>query len=612
MKPENIRNFSIIAHIDHGKSSLADRMLLFTGMVSEREFREQLLDDMDIERERGITIKARSVAMTYKRAAKNPANSADKNGEEFLLNLIDTPGHVDFNYEVSRSLAACEGALLVVDASQGIEAQTIANAYLALEHNLKIIPVVNKIDLPHAMPDEVAKEIVAFLGCDIADVLYVSAKSGIGVENLLNTIIERIPPPSGKLDAPLRALVFDSVYDDYRGVIGHIRVVDGQVKKGDQVRLVQVGCEFEATELGTFIPQLVARQNLGVGQVGYFVGNIKELSAVKVGDTLAPQKIEVEPLPGYSEPKSMVYCGLYPSASENFDNLRKALEKLSLNDSSFSFVPETSAALGFGYRCGFLGMLHMEIIHERLERESDLDLIMTAPNVTYQILTTDGKMSEVHSAADVPDPSQIDEFREPIVKLQIMIPKDFIGTIMTLAEERRAVYKSIEYIGAQRALLHYEVPFAEIVYDFYDILKGATKGYGTMDYEFLRYQKDELCKMDILVHGNSVDALSVICLKSQAPRRGRAVLQKLRKEIPRHMFQVSLQAAVGAKVLARENIAPFRKNVTAKCYGGDISRKRKLLEKQKEGKKRMRSIGNVTVPQKAFLAVLNTKDEGED
>ncbi|GHT02714.1 elongation factor 4 1 [Planctomycetales bacterium] len=599
MKTANIRNFSIIAHIDHGKSSLADRMLLFTGMVTQREFRAQLLDDMDIERERGITIKARSVAMTYRRA----------DGQEFLLNLIDTPGHVDFNYEVSRSLAACEGALLVVDAAQGIEAQTIANAYLALEHNLTIIPVVNKIDLPTAQPEQVCEELVNLLGCTPAEVLYVSAKSGVGVEELLNAVIDRVAPPSGNPDAPLRALVFDSVYDDYRGVIGHIRVVDGRVRKGDQVRLVQDGGIFEATELGTFIPQLVARPELGVGQVGYFVGNIKELSAVKVGDTLAPAKAEVEPLPGYAEPKSMVYCGLYPSSSENFDDLRKALEKLALNDSSFSFVPETSAALGFGYRCGFLGMLHMEIVHERLERESDLDLIMTAPNVTYQILLTDGDLTDVHSAADVPDTARIAEFREPLVKLQIMVPKEFIGVIMTLAEERRAAYQSIEYLGATRALLHYEVPFAEIVYDFYDVLKGATHGYGTMDYEFLKYRADDLCKLDILVHGNPVDALSVICLKEQAPRRGRAVLQKLRKEIPRHMFQVALQAAVGAKILARENIAPFRKNVIAKCYGGDITRKRKLLEKQKEGKKRMRSIGNVTVPQSAFLAVLNTREE---
>jgi GTP-binding protein LepA len=599
INPQNIRNFSIIAHIDHGKSSLADRLLLATGTVTQREFHEQLLDDMDLERERGITIKARSVAMNYRRA----------DGSEYLLNLIDTPGHVDFSYEVSRSLAACDGALLVVDASQGVEAQTIANTYLALEHDLTIIPVLNKIDLPHAIPDEISKEIVELLGCSPDEILRVSAKSGVGIPELLEAIIARLPAPTGANAAPLRALVFDSVYDDYRGVIGHIRVVEGQVKKNEMVKLVQNGRAFEATELGIFTPKMTPVDILYAGQVGYFCGNIKELSAVKVGETLTQAKAEVAPLPGYAEPKSMVYSGLYPSASENFDNLRKALEKLALNDSSFSFVPETSAALGFGYRCGFLGMLHMEIVRERLERESDLDLIMTAPNVTYQILLTDGAVVEIHSAADVPDPSRIEEFREPIVKLQIMVPKDFIGTIMTLAEERRATYQSIEYIGAARALLHYEAPFAEIVYDFYDVLKGATRGYGTMDYEFARYRADKLCKMDILVHGNPVDALSVICLSEQAARRGRAVLQKLRKEIPRHMFEVALQAAVGAKVIARENIAPFRKNVTAKCYGGDITRKRKLLEKQKEGKKRMRSIGNVTVPQSAFLAVLNAREE---
>ncbi len=598
MKKSNIRNFSIIAHIDHGKSTLADRMLLETGMVSEREFRQQLLDDMDIERERGITIKARSVAMNYK---------AD-NGEAFLLNLIDTPGHVDFTYEVSRSLAACEGALLVVDASQGIEAQTIANAYLAIEHDLKIIPIVNKIDLPHAIPDAIQEELVSFLGCDPDEVIFTSAKTGQGIKEVLEAIVRDIPPPPGDEDSSLRGLIFDSVYDDYRGVITHLRVVDGNVKKGDTVHMIASGMSYEVTEIGTFRPAMVQTNELTTGMVGYVVGNIKELSVVKVGDTLIQDKTKAKPLEGYEEPKSMVYCGLYPSASENFENLRRALERLALNDSSFSFEAETSQALGFGYRCGFLGMLHMEIIHERLERESDLDLIMTAPNVTYQIELTSGEVVDVHSAADVPDASMIMSFREPIVKLQVMVPKEFIGIIMTLTEERRGEYKGLEYIGAHRALLTYEIPFSEIVYDFYDILKSSTKGYGTMDYELLRYQANELCKMDILVHQEPVDALSVVCLKSQAQRRGRAVLKKLREEIPRHMFQIALQAAVGAKVVARENIAPFRKNVTAKCYGGDITRKRKLLEKQKAGKKRMRSIGNVTVPQKAFLAVLNTKE----
>ncbi len=598
MKKSNIRNFSIIAHIDHGKSTLADRMLLETGMVTEREFRQQLLDDMDIERERGITIKARSVAMNYKQ----------ESGEEFLLNLIDTPGHVDFTYEVSRSLAACEGALLVVDASQGIEAQTIANAYLAIENDLKIIPVVNKIDLPHAIADAVQEELVSFLGCDPEEVIFTSAKTGVGIKEVLEAIVRDIPPPQGKEEDPMRGLIFDSVYDDYRGIITHLRVVDGEVKKGDVVKMVASDISYEVTELGTFRPAMVQTTKLSTGMVGYVVGNIKQLSAVKVGDTLKKDKTEVEPLDGYDEPKSMVYCGLYPSSTENFENLRRALERLALNDSSFTFEAETSQALGFGYRCGFLGMLHMEIIHERLERESDLDLIMTAPNVTYQIRLTSGEEIDVHSAADVPDAGMIESFREPVVKLQVMVPKEYVGVIMTLTEERRGEYKGLEYIGAHRALLSYEIPFAEIVYDFYDILKSSTKGYGTMDYEMLRYQQEELCKMDILVHQEPVDALSVVCLKSQAQRRGRAIISKLRKEIPRHMFQIALQAAVGAKVMARENIAPFRKNVTAKCYGGDITRKRKLLEKQKEGKKRMRSIGNVTVPQKAFLAVLNTKE----
>ncbi len=597
MKTANIRNFSIIAHIDHGKSTLADRMLLETGMVAEREFREQLLDDMDIERERGITIKARSVAMNYKQG-----------NEDYLLNLIDTPGHVDFTYEVSRSLAACEGALLVVDASQGIEAQTIANAYLAIEHDLRIIPVVNKIDLPHAMPDDIRDELVDFLGCDPDEVIFTSAKTGQGIKEVLAAIVRDIPPPPGDENATLRSLIFDSVYDDYRGVITHIRVIDGSVKKGDMVKMVASGVAYEITEIGTFVPAMKPCRELTTGQVGYVVGNLKDLRSVKVGDTLCPDKTEVVPLEGYEEPKSMVYCGLYPSSSENFENLRRALEKLSLNDSSFTFEPETSQALGFGYRCGFLGMLHMEIIHERLERESDLDLVMTAPNVTYKVVLGNGETIDVHSAADVPDASAINDFLEPIVKLQVMVPKEFVGTIMTLVEERRGIYKGLEYIGAHRALINYEIPFAEIVYDFYDVLKSSTRGYGTMDYEILRYQSEDLCKMDILVHQIPVDALSVVCLKSQAQRRGRAVLQKLRQEIPRHMFQVALQAAVGAKVLARENIAPYRKNVTAKCYGGDITRKRKLLEKQKEGKKRMRTVGNVTVPQKAFLAVLNTKD----
>lgn len=595
----DIRNFSIIAHIDHGKSTLADRLLLATGVITEREFRDQYLDDMELERERGITIKARSVSMTYKRPG----------GDELMLNLIDTPGHVDFSYEVSRSLAACEGALLVVDAAQGMEAQTVANAYLAIAGDLTIIPVVNKIDLPGAMPDAVCEELVAFLGCDPEDVIYVSAKTGQGIPEVLEAIAEQIPPPPGDPESDFRGLIFDSVYDDYRGVITHLRVVDGELKKRDTVRMLATGRDYEVTDLGIFSPQMVSGKSLKTGQTGYVVGNLKDLRSVQVGDTLLRKGDEVEALPGYEEPKSMVYCGFYPSSSENFENLRRALDRLALNDSSFTYEPESSTAMGFGFRCGFLGLLHMEIVQERLERESDLDLVKTAPNVTYQILKTNGEVIEVHSPADVPDRTLISEFREPVVKLQVMVPKDFVGNVMTLAEERRATYKGLEYIGGMRALLSYEIPFAEIVFDFYDKLKSSTRGYGTMDYELLGYHEADLVKVDILVHGQPVDALSLVCMKDISDRRGRAVLQRLRKEIPRHMFQVALQAAVGQKVVARENIAPLRKNVTAKCYGGDISRKRKLLEKQKEGKKRMRSIGQVSVPQEAFLAVLEARDD---
>jgi len=595
----DIRNFCIIAHIDHGKSTLADRFLLHTGMVTEREFRAQFLDDMDIERERGITIKARSVCMPYTRPS----------GAKVLLNLIDTPGHVDFSYEVSRSLAACEGALLLVDATQGIEAQTVANAYLAINHDLAIVPVVNKIDLAHATPEDIREELVSFLGCRPEEVLFVSAKTGAGVAAVLEAVCNAVPPPPGRPEGPLRGLIFDSVYDEYRGVVSHVRIVDGELRRGDLVQMVATGHDYEVTELGIFVPQMRKQDLLQTGQVGYVVGNLKELRTVQVGDTLFHRGTAVKPLPGYEEPKSMVYCGLYPSATENFENLRKALDRLALNDSSFSYIPETSGALGFGFRCGFLGLLHMEIIQERLERESDLDLVQTAPNVTYEILRTDGALGEVHSPADVPDPSLIEEFREPMVRLQIIIPKEYIGAVMTLADERRGRHKGLEYIGGQRAILNYEMPFAEIVFDFYDKLKSATRGYGTMDYEFLGYQPADLVKVDILVHGQPVDALSIVCLRDKADRRGRSILQRLRKEIPRHMFQIALQAAVGARIVARENIAPFRKNVTAKCYGGDITRKRKLLEKQKEGKKRMRTIGTVTVPQKAFLAVLEARDE---
>lgn len=599
MDTARIRNFSIIAHIDHGKSTLADRILLYTGLVSGREFRAQFLDGMDLERERGITIKAHPVTADY--------GAAD--GGRYQINFIDTPGHVDFSYEVSRSLAACEGVLLVVDATQGIEAQTVANTYLALSHDLAIVPVVNKIDLPSAVPDAVRGELVSFLGCDPAEVLYASAKTGEGIEGILEAIAERIPPPSGDPSRPFRGLVFDSLYDDYRGVIMYVRVVDGGVKKGDRVEMLASGRTCEVTDLGVFAPDMKPARSLSAGQVGYVVGNLRDIRAVKVGDTLAAAGAGVEPLPGYVEPKSMVYCGLYPSSSENFENLRRALDRLALNDASFNYVPESSTALGHGFRCGFLGLLHMEIVQERLERESDLDLVKTAPNVTYEVLRTDGTVAEVHSPADIPDPSCIEEIREPIVKLEIMAPKEFIGAIMTLAEERRGRHGGLEYIGGRRALLHYEIPFAEIVFDFYDKLKSSTRGYGTMDYEFLRYRAADLARVDILIHGQPVDALSIICLREKADARGRKILARLRQEIPKHMFQVALQAAVGARIVARENISPFRKNVLAKCYGGDVTRKRKLLEKQKEGKKRMRAIGNVTVPQKAFLAVLETRGD---
>ncbi|MCD8352389.1 MAG: translation elongation factor 4 [Planctomycetaceae bacterium] len=599
MDTKLIRNFSIIAHIDHGKSTLADRILLQTGLVTEREFRAQFLDDMDLERERGITIKAHPVTAEFK--------STD--GTTYQINFIDAPGHVDFSYEVSRSLAACEGVLLVVDASQGIEAQTVANTYLALNNDLVIIPVVNKIDLPAAIPDAVCEELVAFLGVKPEEVHYASAKTGEGIQGILESIITTIPSPSGDTEKPFRGLIFDSVYDDYRGVITYLRVVDGQIKKGDKVEMLSNGKVFEITDLGIFAPNMKQGKVLSAGQVGYVVGNLKDIRSVKVGDTLAAVNGGVEALPGYVEPKSMVYCGLYPSSTENFENLRKALDRLALNDASFNYMPESSTALGHGFRCGFLGLLHMEIVQERLERESDLDLVKTAPNVTYEVLRTDGTVSEVHSPADVPDPSFIEEIREPIVKLEVMVPKEFIGAVMMLAEERRGDHKGLEYIGGRRCLLHYEIPFAEIVFDFYDKLKSSTRGYGTMDYEFIGYRAADLVKVDILIHGQPVDALSIICLREKADIRGRKILARLRKEIPKHMFQVALQAAVGARIVARENISPFRKNVLAKCYGGDVTRKRKLLEKQKEGKKRMRAIGNVTVPQKAFLAVLETRDD---
>ena len=598
MRIDEIRNFCIIAHIDHGKSTLADRFLLLTGAISSREFRDQILDDMDLERERGITIKARAVTIDYRLGEKT-----------YQLNLIDTPGHVDFAYEVSRSLSAAEGALLVVDASQGVEAQTVANTYLAVEHNLHIIPVVNKIDLSQARPDEVAEQMEHVVGVDAADVLRVSAKSGEGVERLLQAIVEEVPPPKGDADATLQALVFDSVFDDYRGVITYVRVMNGTVRTGDAIRFIKSGRTCEVNELGHFKPRMTACDRLRAGEVGYLIGGIKGLTEVKIGDTITGERdVGVAALPGYREPQPMVYCGLYPASQYNVTDLRRALERLSLNDSSFTFEPETSAALGFGFRCGFLGLLHMEIVQERLERESEVEVVQTAPSVTYQILTKNGETLDIYNPSQVPAAGDIDEFREPVVQVSFILPADYIGAVMKLCEDRRGRYRRTEYLSTARVLLVYDMPLAEIVYDFHDRLKSHTRGYGTMDYELLDYEAAELVKLDVLVGGQEVDALSLIVHKDKAYRKGRKLVERLRKEIDRHLFEIPVQAAIGSRVIARETIRPLSKNVTAKCYGGDITRKRKLLEKQKEGKKRMKQVGRVSIPQEAFLAVLREVD----
>ncbi len=596
---KHIRNFSIIAHIDHGKSTLADRLLQRTGSVAEREFRDQLLDDMDLERERGITIKARAVTMKYRRA-----------DGEYQLNLIDTPGHVDFNYEVLKSLQACEGALLLVDAAQGIEAQTVANAALAEAAQLTIVPVLNKVDLASARLDEVSEEIEQTLCLERDGILHASAKSGIGIDEVLDAIVDRIPPPQGNPAAPLQALIFDSSYNDYRGVVVYLRVVSGRVAVGDRVRMLRAGRTYDVAEVGRFLPEMSACSSLECGEVGYLISNIKELSHVKVGDTVTLEECakEVVPLPGFREPRPMVFCGLYPASTGDFEALRRALDRLALNDSSFTYQPETSDALGFGFRCGFLGVLHMEIVQERLERESDLDVVQTAPNVTYEIATNDGATVRIDSPANLPDPHRIEEIREPFVKVNLVMPAEYIGNILPLCEERRGIYVSTEYISANRVILHYELPLSEIIFDFHDKLKSGTRGYGTMDYELIGYRSSPLVKLRILVGGMEVDALSMIIHRSAAERRGRRVIQKLRDEIPRHMFEVPLQAAIGGKVVARETIKAVRKNVTAKCYGGDITRKRKLIEKQKAGKRRMKQVGNVEIPQKAFLSVLSTDD----
>ncbi len=596
---KEIRNFCIVAHIDHGKSTLADRLLEITGTVDPRNAKNQILDDMDLERERGITIKARAVSMSW-----------EKDGKEYLLNLIDTPGHVDFAYEVQKSLQACEGALLLVDAAQGVEAQTVANAHLADKAGLKIIPVLNKCDLPHARPGEVLMELEEALCLPAEEAFQVSAKTGEGVKELLQAVLDLVPPPGGRDDAPLQALIFDAVYDEYRGVIVYVRLAQGILQRGEKILMAGAGTAYEVLEVGRFTPRMTPVESLGAGEVGYMIANIKRLSDVRIGDTVVNAKGERAPaLPGYRPPRSMVFCGLYPVNPGDFENLRAALEKLSLNDSSFTFEPESSEALGFGFRGGFLGLLHMDIVQERLERESGLDLVQTAPTVRYVLKLRNGTEKVVQSPADVPDGSLIEEWREPVVRASLILPGDYVGPIMKLCVERRGRYVKTEYLTSQRVLLVFDLPLAEIIFDFFDKLKSLTRGYGTMDYELKGYERADLVKLRILVGGNEVDALSVIVHRDQAPRRGRQVIKKLQKEIPRHLFQVSLQAAVGGKILARENIRPLAKNVTAKCYGGDITRKRKLLEKQKEGKKRMRQVGRVEIPQKAFLAVLGGGEE---
>ncbi len=596
MEPQFIRNFSIVAHIDHGKSTLADQLLLKTGAITQREFKQQILDDLDIERDRGITVKARTVAIHYTHRS-----------QRYELNLIDTPGHVDFHYEVSRSLAACEGALLLVDAFQGVQAQTVANAYAALEADLTIIPVINKIDLPVTRIDQVLDEIETVLGLEPDEALLISAKQGIAIDEVFQAIIERVPPPAGKPDAPLRALVFDSKYDSYRGVMSYVRVVDGTLSKGQSIRFMKEGARHEVLELGQFRPEMTPTSLLGPGQVGYVLTGIKELGKIHVGDTVADVSgLPVQTLPGYQEPQQMVFCGMYPTEATDFEKLREELQKLRLNDASFTFVPETSEALGFGFRCGFLGMLHMEVVQQRLEREQDIDLIQTAPNVTYEILTRLGEVLTVENPQKVPDAGQIQEFREPVARVNFIIPAENIGAIMQLCEDRRGTYLSTEYLGPQRAQLVYELPLSEIVYDMHDKLKSATRGYGTMDYDVIGFRPAHLSKMDILVQGKRVDALSSIVHRSIAEKRGRSLVKRLKRQISKHQFEIPLQAALGSRIIARETISAFRKNVTAKCYGGDITRKRKLWAKQREGKKRMKQFGQVEIPQKAFFAVLET------
>ena len=593
-RQDNIRNFCIIAHIDHGKSTLADRLIEQTGTVSKRDMEEQLLDTMDLERERGITIKSQAVRMFH-----------EKDGVEYTFNLIDTPGHVDFNYEVSRSLAACEGAILVVDATQGIEAQTLANVYLALDNDLEILPVINKIDLPSQRAEEVAKEIEDVIGLDCSYAPRISAKAGIGIQGVLDAIVDHLPAPSGDSKEPLKALVFDSYYDNYKGAISYVRIMDGCVKAGSTIRFMATKKDYEVVEVGIFNPALNPVKELKAGDVGYIAASIKNLADTRVGDTITdahhPAK---EPLPGYKKVTPMVFCGIYPADGARYDDLKEALEKLKLNDASLEYEPETSIALGFGFRCGFLGLLHMEIIQERLEREYDLDLVTTAPSVSYKVIKMSGKVINVDNPTNLPDPAEIDHMEEPIASVSVMTPDEYVGAVMEICQDKRGVFKNMEYLEETRVVLHYDIPLNEIIYDFFDILKSKTRGYASMDYEIKGYEKSELVRLDMLLNGEMCDALSIIVHKDRAYARGRAIADKLKDAIPRQMFVIPIQAAIGGKIIARETVKAMRKDVLAKCYGGDISRKKKLLEKQKEGKKRMRQVGSVQVPSEAFMAVL--------
>ena len=601
IQQDRLRNFCIIAHIDHGKSTLADRIIEMTGTLTEREMQAQVLDNMDIERERGITIKSQTVRIVYKA----------KDGKEYIFNLIDTPGHVDFNYEVSRALAACDGAILVVDATQGIQAQTLANTYLALDHDLEIIPVINKVDLPSADPELVAHEIEDVIGIEAMDAPQISAKTGLNVEEVLEAVVHRLPAPKGSPENPLQALVFDSLYDSYRGVIIFMRVKEGRIKKGTPIRFMATGAEFTVTEVGTFAPgQFIPAEELSAGMVGYLTASIKNIRDARVGDTVTTvENPAKEALPGYKKVLSMVYCGIYPSDSQKYPDLRDALEKLQLNDAALQYEPETSAALGFGFRCGFLGLLHLDVVQERLEREYDLDLVTTAPSVIYHVYKTDGSMIELTNPSNLPDPAEILRMEEPIVEAEVMVTSEFVGAIMTLCQERRGVYKSTEYIDKTRALLKYDLPLNEIIYDFFDALKSRSKGYASFDYTLKGYQEGKMVKLDILVNKQQIDALSFIVHADSAYERGKKMCEKLKNEIPRQLFEIPIQAAIGGHIVARETIKALRKDVLAKCYGGDVSRKKKLLEKQKEGKKRMRQFGNVEIPQSAFMSVLKLDED---